>query len=94
MSFYETNVFSSFVIYICLAESIYSIIFFLLALLTLDMIPRILFESVKIWTSTGRFEVKFSCLRVASAPSVRSANAMTSADYTESASPGDFYDLY
>ena len=71
-----------------------SMILFSLALIPLDMMSKRILESVRIWTGTGRFKMNSNCFRFASASSVRSASAMTSADNTERATRRDLYELY
>ena len=46
------------------------------------------------WTGTERFKINSNCFRIASALSVSSANAKTSADSIERATCLDIYELY
>ena len=63
-------------------------------MLPLDMMSKRILEPVRIWTDTGRFKMNSNYLRIAIVSSVRSANAMTSADNKERAARRDLYSLY
>ena len=81
------------VLYAFRAAYISSIISFSLVRPPLHTVSNKLLESVDMCTGNGFLKVNSNCLQIESAPSNKSAKAITSADSMERATRRDLYDL-
>ena len=80
-------------LYGCRAANMSSVIRFSLVRPPLDIVSNKLLESLKICNGIVYLKTNFNCLRIASASSKKSANAIISPDNTERVTHRDLYDL-